>query len=65
MQVIKKSELNTTPFAFTPVGERYNIPAPLVILLFAEDLGQHALHTHCPVRQYQLEGALEFAGIEP
>ena len=32
--------------------------------LLAEDLGQHPLHTDRPVRQYQIEGALELAGIQ-
>ena len=32
--------------------------------LLAEDLGQHPLHTDCPVRQHQIEGALEFTSIK-
>jgi len=61
---IKKSEINWHSFCVLSLLARGVNSTPLAIFLLAEDLGQHPLDAHSPVRQHQIEGALELGGIE-
>lgn len=56
--------MHNTHFAFYPYWSVKPYTHAVFIFLFSDDLGQHSLDTDSPVRQAQVEGALEFAGIQ-
>ncbi|MNR42937.1 hypothetical protein D3C85_1615090 [compost metagenome] len=66
--IIKKSVPNShfsCVLSLVARGVHSHATHPLLYLLLAEDLGQHPIDAHAPVRQHQIEGALELGGIEP